>query len=64
MNLRITSYKDGEITGPEYWNDYPLESAKETVRQWVDDGVRDSVEIRNEAGDLIFRYPREMRAGR
>ena len=60
MNLRIISYKNGEITGPEYWNDYPLEAAKETVRQWVDDGVRNRVEIRGKAEDLIFQYPRVL----
>ena len=61
VDLRITSDKYGEGTGPEYWNDYPLEAASQTVRQWVEDGVRDRVEIRNDAGELLFHYPRNLR---
>lgn len=61
MDLRITHSKDGELSGPEYWNDYPLEAARGTVQSWVEDGVADWAEIRDDSDRLLFRWPRTVR---
>lgn len=59
LNLRIKHYRDDEVT-IEQWSDQSLEGAKDTVCQWVRDGLVDYVEIHDVNDALLFHYPWEM----
>jgi hypothetical protein len=55
MELIIRYYKDGQAT-EERWNSYKLAEAEEIVRNWIEDGSADLVEIRNDRGELVFHH--------
>ena len=58
ISLWIRHWTKGEQCD-EHWND-TLASAREIVTRWVDDGMVDRVEIRDDNEKLLFHYPREM----
>lgn len=60
MDLWIRHWKGDEYCD-EHWED-TLESAQEILTRWVDDGLVDRVEVRDNDQELIFHCPRTLDA--
>lgn len=63
MPLHITESLNGQTTSIGQWEEILFESAKEHARTVVENGLADRVEIRDDGGNLVFHYPRTLRAG-
>lgn len=63
MDYELTKIRRGEPNSLEMIKGLPFESITNDIKQWVDDGIYDRVEVRDANGKLVHHYPRVMRAG-
>jgi hypothetical protein len=61
VDYEIPMFKDGEVTQKRLSNE-PFEAVKSQAELHVKTGIADRVEVRNEAGELVFQFPRVMRS--
>ena len=59
MDYEIKRYRNGKLDGTASWDNVPVETAIITVKDWVETGFADSVEIVDGTGYLIFAHPKE-----
>jgi hypothetical protein len=61
MYYELMKMRHGQPNDMETTSGYPFEMVKDDVKQWVDDGIYDRIEVRDSQGQLVFHYPRVTR---
>jgi hypothetical protein len=61
MKFTINRFVKGQLEETATWDGLPFEAGKAHAEELIQTGVADRVEIRDEAGQLIFHLPRVVR---
>ena len=61
MSYSIDSYLKGELRAKEAWGGMTFTAAQDHAKAMVETGIADRVEVRDEAGQLLFHFPRVTR---
>lgn len=62
MDYDIIKYNNGHrYEGSTTWKNHPLEAVKEHVRELIDMGLADRVEVKDTSGQVVFQWPRTVR---
>ena len=61
MAYNISWFLNGRLEGTEHSDGFPFSAVKDHARNFVETGVADRVEVRDDNEALVFQHPRTLR---